>query len=114
MENQQEQAYDIEKLVAELEKDANLDSVKDKTVEIVVVKTLGTSERLEVKVVTELQHARAATLSVYKEVIAPRSLTHIKETVDYQLEADRLSREIKQRDLDELKEARDKQKKRGK
>lgn len=109
MDNQaQEQQYDIARLVEDLEQKSNLDGVADQKIEIVVVKSLGTTERLEVKAETTLKDAQAVTLALYKNVVTPRALTYIKETVDYQLEADRMSRVITERDKEETAKAKKK------
>jgi hypothetical protein len=98
MEDQKtEEQYNISVLVEKLEADTDLDSVEELDVEIVVSRALGNEERLEAKVKVPMSKARAATLSLYGQVFTPRALTHIKETVDYQLEADRMVREMEKR-----------------
>ncbi len=98
------------------EEDLKLDltPVNDIDVEIVAVKTLGSNERLEAKVKVPLKDARPAVVALYKNVIVPRSLSHVQETVEYQLKMDYMARKVKERDQAEVDAANGKNKKKGK
>lgn len=94
-------------LVKLYEEDLNIDltPVDNIDVEIVISKSFGSTERMEAKTKVGIKDARAAVIALYKNAFTPRALSHAKETVDYQLEADRLSREVQKRDLEEQREA---------
>jgi hypothetical protein len=91
--------------------ETNISKVDEFEVEIVVSKALGGTERLEAKAKVPFQHAKTATLALYDQVFNPRVLGYAKEVVDYQLEADRMSREVQKRDLEEQKAALESEKK---
>lgn len=74
-------------------------------VEIVVSKALGSSERLEAKTKVPMKLTKLAVLSLYQKVFTPRALSHAKELIDYQLEGDRMAREMEKRNLEDEAEA---------
>lgn len=87
----------------------DLKPVDNVNVEILVSKAYGNAEQVSAKVTVPLQNAQAAVLAVAQRIFGPRAYSYAAETVDVQLEADRMTREMERRnkiDSDELERQR--------
>lgn len=68
-------------------------------IKVQVSKSFGQSEQLNAEMDVPLTGAKDATNFMYENVIRPRALSYIRETVEYQLEQDLMAYEVTEREV---------------